>query len=84
MLDKLYKSLLGWSGDNAWIAEVFVVFVYTFTRTTVWTRYHETKQDVLLKISDIVAAHGAGIAYPTSTLHMPELAQVSVNAAHPG
>ena len=41
MLDKLYESLLGWAGDNAWIA------------------------------------------YPTSTLHMPELAQVTVNAAHP-
>ena len=59
-------------------------FVYTFTRTTVWTRYHEIKQDVLLKISDIVAAHGAEIAYPTSTLHMPELAQIAANATHPG
>ncbi|MCK5481483.1 MAG: mechanosensitive ion channel family protein, partial [Gammaproteobacteria bacterium] len=59
-------------------------FVYTFTHTTVWTRYHEIKQDILLKISEIVTAHGAEIAYPTSTLHMPELAQVAANAAQSG
>ncbi|MDR1728891.1 MAG: mechanosensitive ion channel family protein [Acidobacteriota bacterium] len=41
------------------------IMVYTFTRTTVWVRFHEVKQDVLLKIADIIAAHGAEIAYPT-------------------
>lgn len=46
-------------------------FVYTFTRTTEWVRYHEVKQDVLLKILDIVTDHGAEIAFPTSTLHIP-------------
>ncbi|NNG13719.1 MAG: mechanosensitive ion channel family protein, partial [Gammaproteobacteria bacterium] len=39
---------------------------------TVWTEYHEIKQDVLLKINDIVASHGAEMAFPTSTLHIPE------------
>jgi MscS family membrane protein len=47
-------------------------FVYTFTKTTQWVRYHEIKHDVLLKISDIIADHGAEIAFPTSTLHVPE------------
>ncbi len=47
-------------------------FVYTFTKTTHWVRYHEIKHDVLLKISDIIADHGAEIAFPTSTLHVPE------------
>jgi MscS family membrane protein len=46
-------------------------FVYTFTRTTEWVRYHAVKQDVLLKIFDIVTGHGAEIAFPTSTLHVP-------------
>lgn len=45
-------------------------FVYTFTRTTVWTEYHKVKQDVLLKIAAIIARHGAEIAFPTRTLHM--------------
>ena len=37
-------------------------FVYTFTRTTNWIRFHEVKQDVLLKISEIIAKHHASIA----------------------
>ncbi|MDH5612007.1 MAG: mechanosensitive ion channel family protein [Gammaproteobacteria bacterium] len=50
-------------------------FVYTFTKTTEWVRFHEIKQDVLLKIMNIIDDHGAEIAFPTSTLHvksMPE------------
>ena len=58
-------------------------FIYTFTHTTVWTEFHTIKQDVLLKISDIIQAHGAEIAYPTSTLHLPELEQTVTNATHP-
>ncbi|WP_341743679.1 mechanosensitive ion channel family protein [Azonexus hydrophilus] len=46
------------------------ILVYTFTRTTNWIAYHEIKQDVLLKIADIVSAHGAEIAFPTRTLHL--------------
>jgi len=45
-------------------------FVYTFTKTTVWTEFHAIKQDVLLKIADIIAGHGAEIAFPTQTLHV--------------
>ena len=45
-------------------------FVYTFTKTTDWVQFHEIKQDVLLKISDIIASHGAEIAFPTSTIHL--------------
>lgn len=44
------------------------IMVYTFTRTTAWVEYHEVKQDVMLKIADIVAGHGAEIAFPTRTL----------------
>ncbi len=46
------------------------LMVYTFTKTTVWTEYHEVKQDVLLKIGAIIAGHGAEIAFPTQTLHL--------------
>ncbi|WP_237057083.1 mechanosensitive ion channel family protein [Microbulbifer sediminum] len=48
-------------------------FIYTFTKTTEWVRYHEIKQDVLLKILEIVEKHGASCAFPTSTLHVAEL-----------
>lgn len=45
-------------------------FIYTFTKTTAWVHYHEVKQDVLLKIADIIFGHGAEIAFPTRTLHI--------------
>lgn len=57
---------------NACAASSVEFFVYAFTRTTVWTEFHEVKQDVLLKINDIVTSHGAEMAFPTSTLHIPE------------
>ena len=47
-------------------------FIYTFTKTTNWIRFHEVKQDVLLKVIRIVESHGAECAFPTSTLHIPD------------
>ncbi len=45
-------------------------FIYCFTKTTVWTEFHQIKQDVLLKIAGIIEAHQAEIAFPTRTLHI--------------
>jgi len=53
-------------------------FVYTFTKTTVWTDFHKIKQDVLLKIDEIISGHGAEMAFPTSTVHIPD--GISVNS----
>jgi len=47
-------------------------FIYTFTHTTEWVRFHEIKHDVLLRIEKIIRNHGAEIAFPTSTLHVPD------------
>ncbi|MCU7806673.1 MAG: mechanosensitive ion channel family protein [Candidatus Thiodiazotropha sp. (ex Semelilucina semeliformis)] len=47
-------------------------FVYTFTHTTNWVRYHEIKHEVMLKIYDIITGYGAEVAFPTSTVHIPE------------
>lgn len=46
-------------------------FIYTFTKTTAWIEFHEIKQDVMLKILDIIASHHAQCAFPTSTVHVP-------------
>lgn len=43
-------------------------FIYTFTKTTNWIKYHGIKQDVLVKIVEIVHSHGADFAFPTTTL----------------
>lgn len=48
------------------------IMVYTFTKTTEWVRFHEVKQDVLLRISDIIEGYGAEVAFPTRTLHLPD------------
>ncbi len=53
------------------------IMVYTFTKTTQWVRFHEVKQDVLLKISDIIEGYGAEVAFPTRTLHLPEGVRLS-------
>ena len=47
-------------------------FVYTFTRTTVWAEYHRIKQDVLLKILQIIHTNSADVAFPTRTLHLEQ------------
>ena len=47
-------------------------FVYTFTKTTDWAYYHEVKQDVLLKISNIVEENGAEMAFPTTTMFLQQ------------
>lgn len=50
-------------------------FVYTFTRTTDWVKFHAIKQDVLLKILEIIHANGADVAFPTQTLQMQQVVQ---------
>ena len=55
---------------NAFGASSLDFFIYTFTKTTNWIQFHEIKQDVLLKVSEIVESHGAEMAFPTRTLHI--------------
>ena len=45
-------------------------FIYTFTKTTQWVKYHEIKQDVLLKVLNIIHEVGADVAFPTSTVKL--------------
>jgi MscS family membrane protein len=66
---------------NEFAASSVNFFIYTFTRTTVWTEYHQIKEKVMLSISDIVEKHGAEIAFPTTTVHVPDGIQVTENTA---
>lgn len=45
-------------------------FIYTFTKTTDWIRFHEIKQDVMMKVMQIVEENGAEFAFPTTTVHL--------------
>jgi MscS family membrane protein len=45
-------------------------FIYTFTKTTDWVQFHHIKQDVLLKVAQIVIHNSAEFAFPTRQLHI--------------
>jgi len=62
---------------NKFAASSLDFFIYVFTKTTNWEAYHQVKQDVLLKVADIIAANQAEVAFPTSTLHVPDGIQVN-------
>jgi len=57
---------------NQFAASSLDFFVYCFTRTTKWHEYHAVKEDVLFRIMAIIEQHGAEVAFPTSTIHVPE------------
>ncbi|MHA3028036.1 mechanosensitive ion channel family protein [Chromohalobacter israelensis] len=46
------------------------IMVYAFARTTDWSEFQSMKQDVLLRIYDIVREHDACLALPASELHV--------------
>ena len=56
---------------NAFAPSSLDFFIYCYTRTKAWAEYHRVKQDVLLRIVEIIDRHGAEIAFPTSTVHVP-------------
>jgi MscS family membrane protein len=52
-------------------------FIYTFTKTTDWILFHEIKQDVLLKVIEIIENNDAEFAFPTSTMHLQSMPAIS-------
>ncbi len=46
--------------------------VQAFSQTTRLQQFHAVKQDVLLKVWDIIARHGAEMPFPTRTLHLQQ------------
>jgi MscS family membrane protein len=51
-------------------------FLYCFTHTTQWIEFHKVKQDVMLRIADIIQANHAEVAFPTSTIHLADSIRV--------
>ena len=43
-------------------------FIYLFTQTKDWATYHKIKEDILLKVSDIIEKNEAEIAFPTTQI----------------
>jgi MscS family membrane protein len=59
-------------------------FIYCFTETRAWSEFHAVKEDVLLKVGHLIQSHGAEIAFPTRTLHVPDELRLRSGAASPG
>ena len=51
-------------------------FIYCFTKTTVWTEYHQVKEAILLQIGEIIARHGAEMAFPSHSVYFETPLQV--------
>ena len=64
---------------NTYAASSIDFFIYTFTKTTNWVKYHEVKQDVLLKVLEIIEQEGAESAFPTTTMHVPNEVCISMD-----
>ncbi|MBM7035472.1 mechanosensitive ion channel family protein [Vibrio ulleungensis] len=54
-------------------------FIYTFTKTVNWIEFHEVKQDVLLKVIQIIHQQGADVAFPTQTLKIDPAAEPEIS-----
>lgn len=67
---------------NAFSASSVDFMLYTFTRTVNWIEFHRVKQDVLLKVVDIVISHGAELALPTRTLYLKDESAETEAATH--
>lgn len=46
------------------------IFLYFFTKTTIWGRFLEVKEDVNLKIMEILEAEGVEVAFPARNLYI--------------
>ena len=54
-------------------------FFYCFTRTSDWVEYHRVKQKVMLSVAEIIENNGAEIAFPTTTLDVPQAVKLEQN-----
>lgn len=66
--EELDRDLIQMANFDALAASSLDFFIYAFTRTTDWATFHQVKEDVLLKVIDIIHQHGADVAFPTRTL----------------
>ncbi|MCH2170096.1 mechanosensitive ion channel family protein [Myxococcota bacterium] len=49
------------------------IMVYCFTRTTVWREWLALKEELAYEVKRIVESHGAGFAFPSTSLYVESL-----------
>jgi len=66
-INKKYKMFVNFTNFTD---GMLTLTIYTFTNTTELVRFHEIKQDVLLKIANIIKQNGAEIAFTPNAIYM--------------
>ncbi|AII15437.1 mechanosensitive ion channel family protein [Campylobacter iguaniorum] len=70
-----YKSnlfvVLDEFGDNS-----INILIYCFSKTVIWGEFLETKQDVMLKIMDILSKYEVDFAFPSQSLYIEKLPKI--------
>ena len=66
--DKIDQSQKAKVYFKAFSASSCDFFIYAFTLTKDWEEFLSIKQDILLKVAEIIEKHDAEIAYPTTTV----------------
>lgn len=46
------------------------IMLYCFSRSPVWQEFLETKEDIIIKISELVEKNSCEFAFPTQTIHL--------------
>ena len=78
--DDIDSDLALWVNMTGFGPSSIDITIYTFTKTNIWIPFQMIQQDVLLKVHDIVVANKAECAFPTTTVHIPEVVtQQTVN-----
>ncbi len=49
------------------------IFIYTFTATANWAKYLEIREDIHVKIMQIIEANGSGFAFPSQSIYVESL-----------
>ena len=49
------------------------IFIYTFTQTADWAKYLEIREDIHIKIMQIVESNGSGFAFPSQSIYVESL-----------
>ncbi|RKR06859.1 MscS family membrane protein [Kushneria sinocarnis] len=60
------------------------LMIYAFTVPTDWQTFQELKQEILIRISEIIEEHGATLAIPTSRLRLNDADMTLRHSADPG
>ena len=66
---------------NAFGASSLDFFIYCLTKTTDWKEFHALKEEILLRVHEIIAGHGAEVAFPSRTLYLPGGVTINPEAA---